>query len=264
MSKEKTTFKSLGHDLVGIIEYPEKLPAPGVILLHGLTNSKEDCPLINEIAEALVKEGIISFRFDFYGSGESPGQLRDRTWSISEQNVRDAIESFENKGVKTIGLWGRSTGGTTAILCGDDPQIKAFVLATTPVLLQDVFKIRFGKVKELELKLEQKGQKLPGTGKYKGKFEFSNRFFEEVPAMEQRVIKNLVQMSRVFILATTPDTKVPLNNSTTIINTVKEPKKIYIFEEVDHDYKGVENEAARLTVSWFKKYLIGGHWSEKS
>ena len=82
--------------------------------------------------------------------------------------------------------------------------------------------------------------------------------------MEQKVIKILAQISHVFILATTADTKVPLNNSTTIINTVKEPKEIYIFEEVDHDYKGVENEAVRLTVSWFEKYLMRGHWNEKS
>ena len=258
MNKEKITLKSLGYDLVGIIEYPEKLPTPGVILLHGLTNSKEDCPLIKEVAEALATEGLIVFRFDFFGSGESPGLLRDKTWWISEQNVRDAIKYLKNKKeITNIGLWGRSTGGTAAILCGNDPQIKAFVLATTPVLLQEIFKIRFEKVKKLELELEQRGQKLPGTGKYKGEFDFSDNFFEEVPIIEQKVMKNLTQMSHVLVLATIPDIKVPLNNATTIINTAKEPKKIYIFEDTEHDYRGVENKAIKLTVSWFKKYLRG-------
>ncbi len=255
MTKEKITFQSLGNTLVGVIEYQRELPTKGIILFHGLTNSKDDCPLIKEVAEALVEAGFATFRFDFFGSGESLGVLKDRTWSISEQNAKDAIKYFQDRGVTRIGLWGRSTGGTVAILCGDDPNIKAFVLATTPVLLQDVFITRFEKVKKLEIQLEEKGKKLPGTGEYKGEFKFSNRFFEEVPKTEKRIMTNLAGMNKVLVLATTPDTKVPLNNSITIINRVREPKEIHIFEGVDHDYRDVENEAIKLVVSWFREYV---------
>jgi len=264
MKTEKITFKSLGHDIVGVIEYQRELPTEGVILFHGLTNSKDDCPLIKEVTEALVEEGFATFRFDFFGSGESPGMLKDRTWSISKQNAKDAIKYFQDRGVTKIGLWGRSTGGTVAVLLGDKPEIKALVLATTPVLLQAVFITRFEKVKRLEIQLEEKGEKLPGTGEYKGEFKFSNKFFEEVPDVENRIMTKLAGMSKVLVLATTPDTKVPLNNSTTIINTVREPKEIHIFEGVDHDYKGVENEAIKLIVSWFKKYLIYRCSNEKN
>ena len=252
----KIKFKSLGYDLVGIVEHPKEIPASSVILFHGLTNSKDDCPLIKEVADALVKEGFITFRFDFYGSGESPGELKDRTWSITEQNAQDAIKYFKkNEKVTGIGFWGRSTGGNAAILCADDPQIKAFALASTPVLLQECFLKRFEKVRKLELELETKGKKLPGTGKFKGEFSFNSKFFEEVSLYEKKVMENLKKMSNVLVLATTPDIKVPLNNSTTIINTVKEQKEIHIFEGIEHDYKGVEEQVIELTVSWFKKYL---------
>jgi putative redox protein len=207
------------------------------------------------MAESLVNEGFVVFRFDFYGSGESPGALGDRTWSIAEQNARDAIEYLKSRGAENIGLWGRSIGGTVAVLCSDIPSVQAFVLATTPVLLREVFLERFEKVKKLELELEQKGQRLPGTGHFKGEFEINMKFFEEVPITEERVMRNLVRMRRVFVMGTTPDTKVPLNNPATIINTVKEPKRIWIFEKVDHDYKGVEKEALGMAVSWFKKYV---------
>ena len=259
MKSKKIIFTSEGYELVGILDIPNKTPAPGVILFHGLTNSKDDCPLIKEVAEALTKEGFITFRFDFYGSGESPGKLKGKTWSISEQNARDSIEYFKKtKKVTEIGLWGRSTGGTIEILCSDYPWVKAFAFATTPVLLKEAFLSRFERVRKLELELEKDGKNLPGTGKYKGEFSFSSKFFEEVPLFEEKVMKNLAKMSHVLVLATTPDTKVPLKDSTIIINTVKEPKEIHIFEGIDHDYKGVEEKAVDLAVSWFKKYLGGG------
>ncbi len=254
--QKKITFNSLGYDLVGIIEYPKVTPAPIVILFHGLTNSKDDCPLIKEAAGVLVEEGIITFRFDFYGSGESPGELTDRTWSILEQNAHDAINYIKNnENVTGVGLWGRSTGGNAAILCAGDSQVKAFVLASTPVLLKECFLKRFNKVKELELELEKKGKKLPGTGNFKGDFIINSKFFDEVPLYEKKVMENLKKMSNVLVLATTPDIKVPLSNSTMIINTVKEPKEIHIFEGVDHGYAGVEEQAIELAVSWFKKHL---------
>jgi len=258
MNKEKIKFKSAGYELVGVIESPEKgldKDTPAVILFHGLTNTKEDCPLLREVAESLVKNGFIVFSFDFYGSGESPGQLKDKTWSIMKQNGLDAIQFLVKRtGVKKIGLFGRSSGGTIATLCATHPLIKAYVLASPFVLIAKSVP-RFKRVMELEEKLEKKGQVLPGTGKYKGEYKFSEKFFEEAPFFEKEIMKNLSQMSRVLVLATTPDTKVPLNNATTVINKVKEPKEIHIFEGVDHDYKGVEKEAVNLTTSWFKEYV---------
>lgn len=259
MRQEKVTFESCGYRLVGIVEYPGDFPAPGVILFHGLTNSKDDCPLIREISRALVENGFVSFRFDFFGSGESPGELKDKTWKVLEQNARDALRFFSDVlGVERVGVWGRSSGGTVAILCTDLPAIKATVLASTPVLLEEVFINRFESIRRLEKELEAKGRRLPGTGNYKGPYAFNEEFFAEIPAIEQRVLVHLERMERVLVLATTPDTKVPLNNATTIINKVKEPKSIHIFEGVDHDYKGVENHAVRMIVSWFKTHLLLG------
>lgn len=252
----KVSFKSLGYDLVGVIEYPKEESTSGIILFHGLTNSKDDCPLIKEVSEALVKEGFIAFRFDFYASGESPGQLKDKTWSILEQNAFDAIEFFlKTTRIKKIGLFGRSTGGTVAVLCSTHPSIKAYALASPFVLIARSIP-KFKKVMKLEHKLEKEGKVLPGTGKYKGEYNFNDKFFEEAPIFEEKITNNLTKMSHVLILATTPDMKVPLDNATTVINTVKETKKIYIFEGVDHDYKGVEISAVELVVKWFERYLL--------
>lgn len=256
LQTRRVSFESSGQQLVGVMEYTSANPTAAVVLIHGMTNSKDDCPLIKETAEALAKEGLLAFRFDSFGSGESPGELADRTISAMVQNTRDAIEFIRSTWApRAIGLWGRSTGGTAAILCSDCPDVKAFGLATTPVLLTEVFVTRFEKVRSLEIELEKQGKTLPGTGKYKGEFKFNPGFFEEMSGYERKVMESLSKMSHVLVLGTTPDTKVPLNNATTIVNKVKEPKEIHIFEHVDHDYKGVEREAVGLATSWFSKYL---------
>lgn len=59
----------------------------------------------------------------------------------------------------------------------------------------------------------------------------------------------------MLVFGTTPDQKIPLEAACHIVNNVNEPKKIWIFEGVDHDYGGVEKEAVKLAVDWFKEYL---------
>lgn len=273
MSKKRVAFKSGGYELVGIKSLPERLPAPGVVLFHGLTNSKEDCPLIMETAEALEAEGFATFRFDFYGSGESPGTLKDKTLSILYQNSIDAINYFYNpKEISCLGLWGRSFGAISVILCGvNDPRVKACVIASGSVLLEKAF---FGGayqyVKSKESELAKIGKRLPGTGHYKGKFDLNPILIEEASEFQKKMLEKLKYLSHVLVLATTPDKKVSLENSTTIINTVKEPKMLFIFEDTDHGYEGkymeykngesliinVKEKAIQLEIEWFRKYLM--------
>jgi esterase/lipase len=257
MKKQKLTFRSAGYELVGILGSPEKLPAPGVVLFHGLSNSKEDCPLINETSEMLEREGYVTFRFDFFGSGESPGEMKDKKMSILEQNAKDAVNFLsQSKAVSGgIGLCGRSLGGTFVILLAGHPSVKASVIASGGVSLQKVF-APFDRLKALEKELEEKeGKKLPGTGRYKGSYDLGNGWFKELPQFDDKIEDCLGKLSHVLVLGTTPDVKAPLEEIIAVFNAAKEPKKIQIFENVDHDYKGVEAEAIELERQWFKKYL---------
>ena len=255
MKREKIEFKSGKHFLVGIKDIPDRTPTSGVILFHGLTNSKEDCPLINETAEMLVEEGFIAFRFDFFGSGESQGKMKEKTYSIMLQNAKDAIRYFsKDKRVRDIGLWGRSTGGSIVALCGDEPSIKVFVLVSPGILVEKGFG-RFSEIKKQELRLEEGDKKLPGTGVYKGAFDLCDNFFKELGTIQRRILSNLNKMSNVLVIGSTPDSKVPLEHSTTVMNYAKDPREIHIFENVDHDYAGQEKSVVEIERRWFKKFL---------
>lgn len=252
MKEERVIFKSGGYDIVGLVSFPKKIPAPGVILFHGLTNSKNDCPLINEMVKSLQENGMATFRFDFYGSGESPGEMKDKTFDIMIQNAKDAINFFLSTGkISSLGLWGRSMGGTTVTLVGNDPRVKASVIASGVVMLENDMKERFLTLR----KRAQSGEKLPGTGKFKGEFDLGKGWFDCLEGLDEKIEKNLKKLNTVLVLHTTPDKKSPLANGTKIINLVHEPKKIIIFEGVDHDYVDVEEKAVEHAKNWFGTYL---------
>lgn len=257
---QELTIQSDGHELAAELFKPEETPARGVVLFHGLSNSRASSPILGEINEELKDNGFATLIFDFYGSGESPGELNDKTWDHLEQNGLDAVRRLkEEEGITNVGICARSIGGTVAILCNKALDIDAFVLASTPVHLTDAFDPdRVNELREKQQRLEEKGDSLPGTGDYKGEFKFNPRFLAETPGIEERVLENIQQMSTTLVLATTPDTKVPLRNSTTLINRLNNPKQIRIFEDTDHDYEGVKADTVGLATDWFSKYLQGG------
>ncbi len=257
----EVVFESLGAELVGIIEYPDKLPAPAVILCHGLSNTKEDCPLIEQTSKMLVNNGFVTFRFDYFGSGESPGVMTDKTISILEQNTKDAINFASSlEEVTEIGMWGRSFGGTLVGLVAHDERICASAIASGVFYLVKVFdRDKVSQLAKKEYQMEERGQKLAGTGHYKGVYGLGEMWYKEVPHYFEILKKRLPLLSNVLVFGTSPDEKVPAENSMAIFDLVGTPKELHIFGNTNHAYAGVEKEVLRLTERWFKMYLGNYH-----
>lgn len=248
---------SAGYEIVGEIDIPDRLnnKAQAIILYHGLTNNRRDCPLINEVAEALVAEEFIVYRFDLYGSGESSGDMQDKNMCILEANAKDIVNYVsKDSRVLDIGLWGRSLGGSLVCLLPYNERIKARVVASPGVMFEDVMCKKFENLKKKELDYEKEGKRLPGTGMYKGPFELKQAFFESIKGFDNRVINNLKSLDTVLVLGTALDQKVTPENSCIVMNESNNPKRIMIYM-TDHDFKGFETEAVKESVEWFKKYL---------
>lgn len=260
MRIEKVKFKSAGYELVGEINFPDEFSGKlsTVTLFHGISNARKDCPLMNETSEALTENGFIAFRFDFYGSGESPGNMEDKTMGILEQNAKDAIEFIEKDDrvdKNRMGISGRSFGGTLASLLPPDSRIKARAILSPDLKIgEKQWTEKFKKVKKKELELEKIGKKLPGTGKYKGKFNLKEEWFKSLKGLDRRVEENLERLDTVLALGTALDQKVTPDNACIVMNKVKEPKRIMIYM-TDHDYAGFEKEAVKEILDWFKRYL---------
>jgi predicted alpha/beta-hydrolase family hydrolase len=76
-TKEQNTFHNIrGQKIVGILHPPASQPAAVVILCHGMESSKESEKIV-VLSRQLSEKGIFALRFDFAGSGESEGRLRE-------------------------------------------------------------------------------------------------------------------------------------------------------------------------------------------
>ena len=77
---------------------------------------KED-PIMVNLAVALEKEGISSFRFDFSGNGESEGIFQYGDYRKEADDLHSVVEHFS--GTSRVGsvILGHNKGGDVVLLC---------------------------------------------------------------------------------------------------------------------------------------------------
>ncbi len=115
--KEKTFFEnSKGNKLWGILSNPTSHEEkPIIILCHGFSTSKEGRTYVR-LEEILNNSGISTFRFDFFGHGESEGEFEEITTSEAVDDIQNAIRFLKESGYKKTGLVGSSFGGMASII----------------------------------------------------------------------------------------------------------------------------------------------------
>jgi pimeloyl-ACP methyl ester carboxylesterase len=118
--KRKIFFSSSkNHELCGILSDPtgdKRLP----ITLLGRTYVR--------LEEILNANRVSTFRFDFFGHGESSGDFADITINEALDDVRSAIRFVKDSGYERIGLMGSSFGGFASLLAASEAD-DLFVLA---------------------------------------------------------------------------------------------------------------------------------------
>jgi predicted alpha/beta-fold hydrolase len=120
--EEKSIFSNQqGEELVGLLSMPND-HAPIVIIAHGLGSSKDGSVYLG-LQHGLNAHGIGSFRFDFFGHGESSGKFQDITLSEGVANVEAAFQYLHGRFKHVpICLCGSSFGGSRRILCRSNYQ----------------------------------------------------------------------------------------------------------------------------------------------
>jgi len=127
--KQKIYFpSSKGHQLCGILSDPSAdKRRPLIVLCHGFTTSKDGRTYVR-LEEILNQKAFSTFRFDFFGHGESAGEFANITILEAVDDVQNAIRFVKNSGYERIGLMGSSFGGFASILAAGQSD-DLFVLA---------------------------------------------------------------------------------------------------------------------------------------
>jgi len=84
---------------------------------------------LRHLADSLAAQGIPTLRFDWHGTGDSPGSDRDPDrMGVWQQNLRDAIDWMKHvRGSRRISLVGLRLGATLAALVAEHQEIDNLV-----------------------------------------------------------------------------------------------------------------------------------------
>lgn len=250
MIERTFTFLSQGKKITGIIELPDQPTNKAVIFAHGLSNSKSpaDIPLLYAINTALLAEGYTTMRFDFYGSGESDGEFRDKTILGMRQNFLDALTFLKTNypELSWVGTVGKSIGGTVLGLVGGDPRLSAYVLITMRYLLAPFFARFWTGQDEVSLT-----GAVPPTGKVKGAFSLRKNFFAELPEVDAGVANGLTKIPRALVIMNEGDEKISLESATEVYEKLGGEKKIVTIPGHDHELGANHDSIVKSVVQFF-------------
>lgn len=149
--EEKVYFNdSERNKLCGILSNPTSNKENLIVVLcHGFSSSK-DSKTYTTLSKILNEKRISSFRFDFFGHGESDGKFEDVTISRAVDDILNAVKFLRNKGYKKIGLFGSSFGGISSIVAASKLSGLIFLALKSPVSDYTEVKNKENTKKEIE------------------------------------------------------------------------------------------------------------------
>lgn len=255
MEKQIEFRNRRGKILRGMLHLPSSRRAqrvPAVIFFHGFTGDRHGSHWIFiKCARALMRRGIASLRFDFYGSGESEGEFRRMRLANEIKDALDAAKFFrKQKDIDPlrVGICGLSMGGAVASCTARRAQAKAIVL--------------WSAVGDTRILLKLAGTRARGVPGQRGAYEYEAR--EIGPGFIRNVVK--VNPSRelarfggpTLIIHGDRDEIVPHSHAGLLFEAcpAKIKRKVLI-AGADHTYTSIawEREVIGLTAKWFKRFL---------
>lgn len=267
MKTEAVWFQSGDARLCGMMYSPDVLPAPALLICHGLNaRGSSGLRLYARLAEKACKEGIVALVFDFRGVGKSTGEF---DYGLGEQeDVKCALDYLASRPEvlpnKTF-VVGHSLGGAVSIYAvQNETQVKGLILWSTPknhdYNVKKFIRRRRGRrglckfflflyldrifdVSRL-FKLEVYGVNL--RPKYvKGKL---------MKLRESEAVSALRGIPLLVVIGSS-DSIVGVDEAQEIFDSAHEPKSLVVIDSADHIYRGKEEELINKTIDWIRKWI---------
>ena len=231
--KKKIFFKnSKGNKLCGILSNPtSQKEKPIIILCHGFSTSKEGRTYVS-LEEILNDEGISTFRFDFFGHGESEGKFEEITAFEAVDDIQKAIKFLRESGYKKIGLVGSSFGGMASIIEAGKTDDLYILALKSPV--SDYMALIHSRVDEQDIKgWEEKGIiDVTGVDGETRKLKYS--FYEEAEKIKAYEAAQNIKVPALIVHGDEDET-VPIEQSRKMASLIQNCR-LEIIEGADHKY----------------------------
>jgi alpha/beta superfamily hydrolase len=250
--------------LYGEIYIPENVPAPALLICHGMNaQGFHLLKIYSELARRACENGFVSLLFDFRGVGKSCGNF---DYGFGEQeDVRCALNYLASRPEAIpdkIFVVGHSLGGAVSIYAvKNDKRVKGLVLWSTPKnhdynVRKFVANTR-GKLGLCIFMFLAWIDKL---------FDISKVYRLEVYGIKLRpkeVREKLMKLNEceavsklsgvpLLVMVGEKDFIVGVDEAQAIFDAANEPKTLIVIESADHIYKGKEGELVNKTMEWIK------------
>lgn len=247
--KEKVYFKNQkGINLCGILSNPtSKKERPIIILCHGFSTSKNSHTYVR-LQEILNNHGISTFRFDFFGHGESGGSFEEITISEAVDNILSAIKFLKELGYSEIGLVGGSFGGIASIMAASRMNDLLILALKSPI---SNYEEMATKPEENLEEWKKKGYKyyISGDGK---EFKLNYTFFEDSKNNNGYEAARKIKIPTLIVHGD-KDESIPIEQSKKTASLIKNCK-LEIIKGADHRYSSPEHFEKML--NFISKFII--------
>jgi len=236
--KEKIHFEnSRGTRLYGILSNPTyDKTNPVIILCHGFSTSKDGRTYVR-LEEILNEQGISTFRFDFFGHGESEGKFEEITTSEAVDDVLKAIKFIKGLDYKRIGLVGSSFGGMASIFAASQSDDLYILALKSPVSdYKSMSETRRSK-QELEDWKDKGYVEVEGPDREMRRLNYS--FYEDAENVDAYEAARKIKIPAMIVHGNADET-VPIEQSIKAASLI-ENCHLEIIESCDHTYSQPEH-----------------------
>ncbi len=252
--EEALTFRDQhGHSIAGILSRPENQTTSLALLCHGFLSGKHSTTN-KTLTRLLNEQGLATFRFDFFGQGESEGPFEAITTTLAIQQTLAALDLMTAKGHDKIGLVGSSFGGLVAILTAAQCRDIACLALKCPVVdFAEELLLTFGPE---ELARWQETDTIPnimgGTERIRLRYGFYEDCLTHIaygPAERITIPTLIVQGEQ--------DECVPLHQSRRLYNVLRGTKRLDLLPFADHQFTRGEDFRQMTTAigEWLVSHL---------
>ncbi len=231
--KKKVFFISFhDHKLCGILSAPsDDKNCSLIVLCHGFSTSK-DGRTYTGLEKRLNQANVGTFRFDFFGHGESEGKFEDITISEAVDDVLSAIRYVKESGYKKIGLMGSSFGGFASIVAAGQTD-DLFVLALkSPV--SDYLGLLIARNRKLDIDAWKQNSFIAFEGPEGEERRLSFSFYENSERYDGYFYARKVQIPTLIVHGD-HDGTVPLEQSKKAATLIQDCR-LEVIEGADHIY----------------------------
>jgi len=246
-----------GRRVAGVLAEPSRRTDRAVLLCHGFLSGKNS-NTNRALTDLLLPEGISTFRFDWFGVGESDGEFADLTVTACLDQVGQALRVLLARGYGRVGLIGSSFGGLVATLAAAQDQPGRPVLAALGLKcpapdFPEMLRLEFG---EDGMDWWKRTGQIPdvtgGTKPVRLKF----RFYEDCLGYDAYKAAETIR-APVLIVQGECDEYVPLSQSRRLFDALRSEKHLSVLPGATHGFSRPEDfrTMVRLLADWMTRHL---------